>query len=67
MAGEIKLKSGVVVTLGSFGKVTGKCKYCGADILWCVTKKGKRMPVAKDANGEYLCHLSECRGKKCGQ
>lgn len=21
------------------------CKHCGADILWCVTGKGKNMPV----------------------
>lgn len=35
-----------------------KCNSCGAEIIWCVTTKGKRMPVdaaeRTDGTGVYV-------------
>lgn len=64
MPTEIKLLNGVSVTVEPTGKATGKCKYCRVDILWCITKKGRRMPVSRDTEGNYVCHLAVCREKK---
>jgi len=64
MPAEIKLLNGISVTVEPSGKATGKCRYCGADILWCITPKGRRMPVSRDKEGYYVCHLAVCRERK---
>ena len=40
---EIKLKSGIEVTVDWDSKT--KCKSCGSEIYWAVTKNKKQMPI----------------------
>lgn len=35
----------------------GKCRSCGADIIWTVTEAGKRMPVDPDGTS----HFATCK------
>jgi hypothetical protein len=36
------------------------CKSCGAEIVWCVTEQGKRMPIdAKPSDQGNVC-MFEC-------
>lgn len=39
------------------------CRSCGADILWCITKKGKKMPVDLPPDGSdepTTSHFATC-------
>jgi hypothetical protein len=60
---EIELLDGRSVAILPSGRVTGKCKYCGEDILWCITTWGRKIPVSKDRRGHYICHLAVCERK----
>lgn len=44
------------------------CKHCGADILWCITGKGKPMPVdPPPASEEPVCttsHFQTCSARQ---
>lgn len=33
-----------------------RCRSCGADVLWCITPKGKHAPV----NADGTSHFSNC-------
>lgn len=38
-----------------------ECRSCGAPILWCVTVKGKKMPVDISTEGEpTTSHFATC-------
>ena len=40
----------------------GKCKSCGANFLWSITKNNKWIPVVQDENGKFLSHFADCPG-----
>lgn len=39
-----------------------ECRSCGAQVLWCVTRKGKKMPVDIPASPEEATtsHFATC-------
>lgn len=40
----------------------GECRSCGAPVIWCITKKGKKMPVDPPPGGETATtsHFATC-------
>lgn len=55
----------VVTDRGNMFRVTedneAACKYCGASILWCITAKGKKMPVdILEDEGPTTSHFDTC-------
>lgn len=39
-----------------------ECRSCGAPIIWCITAKGKRMPVDEPENDEpTTSHFATCK------
>ena len=42
---------------------TSKCKKCGSDIIWTVTKNNKRMPISEDPKRPswYVSHFDSCK------
>jgi len=55
----IKLKNGVEVQSLSY---TSICKACGAEMHWAETKAGKKMPIVKDKDGDWISHFVDCPG-----
>ncbi len=57
---EVQLQDGhtIVVTVSH----KGTCRSCGEEILWCMTEKGKYMPVdAPEAPDEKtISHFATC-------
>ena len=53
-----------------------KCRSCGAEIVWCVTESGKKMPadaepsergtlvLVDSCGGETLARVAECPGPR---
>lgn len=39
---------------------TSTCKGCGELICWATTRKGKKMPINKGGNGEFVSHFENC-------
>jgi hypothetical protein len=44
------------------------CRYCGADVLWAITPKGRRMPVDPEPRPDgnlavYRDHLGQLRAR----
>ncbi len=38
------------------------CKSCGEPIIWCITRKGKKMPVdVPDDDGPTTSHFATCK------
>lgn len=38
-----------------------ECRACGAPILWCITARGKKMPVdMTDDDGPTTSHFATC-------
>lgn len=55
----------VVTEKGTTFRVTednrAECRSCGAPILWCVTARGKKMPVDVPADDEpTTSHFATC-------
>jgi Fe-S cluster biogenesis protein NfuA len=43
--------------------LTGKCRGCGASIIWGTTKNGKNFPISRVLNEniyEYISHFADC-------
>ncbi len=39
-----------------------ECRSCGEPIIWCITAKGKKMPVdVPEDDGPTTCHFATCR------
>lgn len=40
-----------------------ECRSCGAPVLWCITAKGKSMPVDVPTEGPTTSHFDTCPQK----
>lgn len=40
-----------------------RCRYCGAPIIWCLTTKGRRMPLDAVATRDGTVHLDPTTGR----
>ena len=47
-----------------FNDQHGKCKSCGVDFLWGITRNNKWIPVVQDENGKFLSHFANCPGAR---
>lgn len=55
---EIKLQCGIKVMVDWNSK--DKCKKCGKDILWAMTKNKKFMPIVLTGFMEWDTHYADC-------
>ena len=56
---KITLEGGAQVF---FNDKNGKCKSCGVNFLWGITKNNKWIPVVQDENGKHISHFANCPG-----
>lgn len=54
----------VVTTAGNMFRVTednqAECRACGAPIVWCITARGKKMPVDRAQGTPATSHFATC-------
>lgn len=40
-----------------------RCRYCGAPIIWCLTEKGRRMPLDAEPTPDGHLRLDSATGR----